>query len=171
MSPLSTPLSLKKKINYASPRKRQGPGLSRPHAMLRDLRRSVSARFTTTSTHNLFGLRLFVRRLHAAFGWRYLAILVSEYGINQGTGLRLAGSAKSYYLLDEVGMTSADYGHLSGFTHIPWQLKSIFGLLSDTVAVRGLHRTPYLLLAGSVGLLSNSFPTPRSARPFSADGM
>ena len=114
--------------------------------MLRGLGRQVSQRFVAASAGrsagDLFGLRSFLRRLCAAFGWKYVAILASEYGVNQGTGLRLAGAARSYYLLDSVGMSSADYGHLSGFSHIPWQLKSVFGLLSDTVALGGLHRTP-----------------------------
>ena len=128
--------------------------------MLRGLGRQVSQRFIAASAGrsagDLFGLRSFLRRLCAAFGWKYVAILASEYGVNQGTGLRLAGAARSYYLLDSVGMSSADYGHLSGFSHIPWQLKSVFGLLSDTVALGGLHRTPYLLIAGAVGVTANT---------------
>ena len=128
--------------------------------MLRGLGRQVSQRFVAASAGrsagDLFGLRSFLRRLCAAFGWKYVAILASEYGVNQGTGLRLAGAARSYYLLDSVGMSSADYGHLSGFSHIPWQLKSVFGLLSDTVALGGLHRTPYLLIAGAVGVTANT---------------
>ena len=44
----------------------------------------------------------------------------------------------------------------SAASHIPWQLKSVFGLLSDTVALGGLHRTPYLLIAGAVGVTANT---------------
>ena len=116
--------------------------------MLRGLGRQVSQRFVAASAGrsagDLFGLRSFLRRLCAAFGWKYVTILASEYGVNQGTGLRLAGAARSYYLLDSVGMSSADYGHLSGFSHIPWQLKSVFGLLSDTVALGGLQGHEHL---------------------------
>uniref|UniRef100_A0A7S0J6I0 Uncharacterized protein n=1 Tax=Calcidiscus leptoporus TaxID=127549 RepID=A0A7S0J6I0_9EUKA len=98
----------------------------------------------------------YVRGLSAAFGAQYVAIVVAEYGMNQGLGLRLVSAARSYYLLDRVGMTSSEYGHLSGFIHIPWQLKSLFGLLSDTVSINGLHRTPFLVLAGVVGLCSSA---------------
>ena len=65
--------------------------------MLRGLGRQVSQRFVAASAGrsagDLFGLRSFLRRLCAAFGWKYVAILASEYGVNQGTGLQLAGAA------------------------------------------------------------------------------
>ena len=45
-------------------------------------------------------------------------------------------------------------GLLHGFTQIPWQLKSIFGLLSDTVPINGHHRSPYMILGVSAGVVS-----------------
>ena len=157
---------MSRKVALAPPRRHTGAAFAAEPvcaahaaaAMLRGLGRQVSQRFVAASAGrsagDLFGLRSFLRRLCAAFGWKYVAILASEYGVNQGTGLRLAGAARSYYLLDSVGMSSADYGHLSGFSHIPWQLKSLFGLLSDTVPLGGLHRAPYMLIAGVLGLFA-----------------
>ena len=99
-------------------------------------------------------LTRYLRRLTDAYGVRFVATVIFEYGLNQGVGLKMVGVAKSYYLLDTLGLTSATLGQLNGFAHIPWQLKSIFGLLSDTVAIAGRHRGPYLFFAGAVGAAS-----------------
>lgn len=108
---------------------------------------------------NCLGLLPFLRRLSDAFGWRYVAAVVLTYGGNQGIGETLVFYARSYYLLDEVGMKSATYGQLAGFSHIPWQLKSLFGLLSDTVPINGLHRAPYMLVAGILGVIATMLLT------------
>src|SRR6056297_546896 len=91
-------------------------------------------------------------RLAGAFGWRYVAAVCLQYGGNQGIGNRLNGSARSYYLLDSIGLNSAQMGHLSGFAGIPWQLKSLFGLLSDTLPINGYHRSPYMMIGGTIGM-------------------
>ena len=52
------------------------------------------------------------------------------------------------------GLGSASRGQLEGFAHIPWQLKSLFGLASDTLPFNGLHRAPYMILAGCLGMLA-----------------
>tara|TARA_B100000513_G_scaffold186693_1_gene108595 strand:- start:51 stop:1694 length:1644 start_codon:yes stop_codon:yes gene_type:complete len=103
------------------------------------------------------GLASFLGSLSDAFGWRYVAVVVIEAGINQAMGMRFMMSARSYYLLDEVGIDASQLGQLTGFTMVPWQLKSLFGLLSDTVAINGLHRSPYIFIAGTVGVASALF--------------
>ena len=85
--------------------------------------------------------------------------MVLTYGVNQGIGEGLVYYVRRYYLLDDVGLTSRRVGQLLGFAAIPWQLKSLFGLLSDTVPVNGLHRSPYMLFAGAVGVLSTALLT------------
>ena len=100
----------------------------------------------------LSNLIRYLRRLSDAFGARYVFSVILTYGVNQSIGERWIYYARSYYLLDEVGLSSQYYGQLLGFSSIPWQLKSLFGLLSDTVPIRGLHRAPYMLFAGVVGV-------------------
>lgn len=95
-------------------------------------------------------------RLAGAFGWRYVAAVCLQYGGNQGIGNRLNGSARSYYLLDSIGLDSAQMGSLSGFAGIPWQLKSLFGLLSDTLPIDGYHRSPYMMIGGTIGMAANA---------------
>jgi len=124
-----------------------------------------------------FGLLPFLRNLIDAFGWRYCAAVVAQYGLNQvrgpprptrpvselpihqfaprlcpqGAGASMLGLAVKFFAFSTLDITSATWGRLNGFASIPWQLKAIFGLLSDTVAIRGLHRSPYLLIAGASG--------------------
>jgi len=100
-----------------------------------------------------FGLIPFLRGLADAFGWSYCLAIIAQYGINQGAGTSMLALAAKFYAFSSLGITSASWGRLNGFASIPWQLKAIFGLISDTVAIRGLHRSPYLLFAGSMGII------------------
>jgi hypothetical protein len=79
--------------------------------------------------------------------------VVAQYGINQGAGMSMLALAAKFYAFFSLGISAATWGRLNGFASIPWQLKAIFGLLSDTVSIRGLHRSPYLILAGAAGIL------------------
>jgi len=102
------------------------------------------------------GPRAYFARLVDAYGWRYVVAVCLQYGGNQGIGNRLGSTARGYYLLDTIGLNSAQMGHLAGFAGIPWQLKSLFGLLSDTLPINGYHRSPYMMLAGCIGMVANA---------------
>eukprot|EP00965_Chrysotila_dentata_P215442 6188785-Pleurochrysis_carterae.AAC.3 len=116
-------------------------------------------------------------RLIHGFGWRYVACVVCEYGLNQGMGFRFAPPshactctrtshpssharlvrvARDYWLLDGLGLSSSLRGRVIGFSNIPWQLKSLFGLLSDIVPLGGCHRSSYLLLGAALGVSANA---------------
>ncbi len=98
----------------------------------------------------------FLERLSEAFGARYVASCILAYGVNQGMGEKLVYGGKQYYMLDSLGLSSAQYGRVDGFAHIPWELKSLFGLLSDCVPIAGYHRSPYMLIAGALGTFALS---------------
>lgn len=99
-------------------------------------------------------LRTFAGRLSEAFGWRYVASVVVLYGINQGIGESLVYFVRQYYILDTLGLSATRMGQVLGFAGIPWQLKSLFGVLSDTVPINGRHRSPYIVLAGVLGTIA-----------------
>jgi hypothetical protein len=44
-----------------------------------------------------------------------------------------------------------------GFANIPWQIKAVYGIISDTFPIFGRHRSPYIALAAACGLLSYVF--------------
>ena len=100
----------------------------------------------------IFGLTTYLRRLSTAFGWKYVTAVILTYGINQGAGEAFIYGAQQYFLMDDVGMDAVQYGRLTGAAQVPWHLKSLFGLLSDTVPLFGRRRAPYMILAGSLGL-------------------
>ena len=100
----------------------------------------------------IFGLTAYLRRLSTAFGWRYVAVVILTYGINQGAGEAFIYGAQQYFLMDVVGMDAVQFGRLTGAAQVPWHLKSLFGLLSDTVPLFGRRRAPYMIIAGSLGL-------------------
>jgi hypothetical protein len=100
-------------------------------------------------------LRNFVHRLLITFGWRYVAAVFLTYGCNQGFGEAFQYGATQYFLIDTLGLDPATTQQVQGFARMPWQVKPLFGMLSDLVPISGLHRAPYMLLAGVLGVVGN----------------
>ncbi|MEB3311275.1 MAG: folate/biopterin family MFS transporter [Snowella sp.] len=65
--------------------------------------------------------------------------------------LGLARLAVSFFLKDELGLTPAQMGALTGIAALPWIIKPLFGLLSDGLPIFGYRRRPYLVLSGFLG--------------------
>lgn len=97
----------------------------------------------------------YFRRLTTAFGWRYILAVILTYGANQGIGEKLVYTARKYFIFDGMGLDASAAGQLIGFSRIPWQLKSLFGVLSDVLPINGYHRGPYMLIAGILGVVAS----------------
>ncbi len=65
--------------------------------------------------------------------------------------LGLARLAVSFYFKDELGLTPAEVSALMGIVALPWVLKPVFGLVSDSWPLFGYRRRSYLVLAGLLG--------------------
>ncbi|MEN9231186.1 MAG: folate/biopterin family MFS transporter [Thermostichus sp. DG02_5_bins_236] len=63
----------------------------------------------------------------------------------------LARLATSFYLKDSLGLSPAQVAALTGIAVIPWTLKPLYGLLSDTLPIASYRRKPYLVLSGLLG--------------------
>ena len=103
--------------------------------------------------NNPFGRDGYFGRLAGAFGWRYVLTVMICYGLNQG-GLSYWGrQGRSFYFRDAppqgLELTPAKSLVVENFGKLPWDLKALFGVLSDAFPIRGYHRTPYVLLAYS----------------------
>ena len=92
-----------------------------------------------------------------------MALVVIVYGVNQGIGEGWAFFAAQYLLTDDnddcgshcgLHLDADRYAEVDGFTNVPWQIKSIYGILSDTLAIKGFHRSPYILVAAMSGCVS-----------------
>lgn len=55
---------------------------------------------------------------------------------------------------DELHMSPATVGILTGATMIPWVIKPVYGFLSDSVPIGGYKRRSYLILCGALGAAS-----------------
>jgi len=76
------------------------------------------------------------------------------YGVGQGLGESFLFGSERYLLTDELGVGAARYTQIDAFANIPWQIKALYGMLSDSCRLCGLKRTPYVLVAGILGLVS-----------------
>lgn len=78
-----------------------------------------------------------------------LALVIVVYFL-QGS-LSLARLATTYYLKDDLGLSAAELGALTGIFSVPWIIKPLYGLASDSLPIWGSRRASYLALSGIVG--------------------
>jgi len=95
-------------------------------------------------------LYVFMKRLCDAYGWRFTAMACIIYGAN-GLGETFIRGAQDYYFFDIQGISAARFTQIEGFSRIPWEIKALYGMLSDTVSFWGMRRKPYLIFSGFVG--------------------
>ena len=94
------------------------------------------------------GLRIceYFRRLNHRLGWRFLLTVSAVYGANQGLGESFGQFASRYLLLEAppagLGLTAAESSAFSAIAGTPWIFKAVYGLISDSVPICGLRRTP-----------------------------
>lgn len=50
----------------------------------------------------------------------------------------------------------------------PWNLKPIYGMLSDSIPIFGYHRIPYIIIAGLIGCVCFSLLSAISFSPMMA---
>ena len=68
--------------------------------------------------------------------------------------LGLARLAVSFFLKDDLGLSPAEVGALTGIATLPWTIKPLFGFISDGLPILGYRRRPYLMLSGLLGASS-----------------
>lgn len=68
--------------------------------------------------------------------------------------LGLAHLAVSFFLKDRLGLGPAEVASLVGIAMIPWTIKPIYGMISDSFPIAGYRRRPYLVLSSILGTVS-----------------
>lgn len=96
----------------------------------------------------------FKARICKAYGHDFFWMIFCQYGLSQGAGVafRFLAADVLYKHLRKASpsaMTSVD-----ALAHIPWTIKPIYGILSDTVPIAGLRRTYYIVGSCLLGILS-----------------
>ena len=81
-----------------------------------------------------------------------LAAILLVYFVQGILGLARLGV--SFFLKDDIGLTPAEVGALTGIATLPWTVKPLFGFISDGFPILGYRRRPYLMLSGLLGAAS-----------------
>lgn len=84
-------------------------------------------------------------------------IIFAAYGLNKGVGEGWSRFSTSYFLVDDkpkgMGILPDERAAIEGVSLIPWQIKALFCIMSDSIPLYGYHRTNYIFIAGLVGTL------------------
>ncbi|PHT47460.1 putative folate-biopterin transporter 2 [Capsicum baccatum] len=94
-----------------------------------------------------YWFRMLCDELH----WSFVSGVVIIYGINQGMSLGLSKISTQYYMKDEQKLQPSEAQIYAGVIQIPWMVKPLWGLLTDTLPIIGYRRRPYFILAGLLG--------------------
>jgi hypothetical protein len=70
------------------------------------------------------------------------------YGISQGVGFALNRVVVDYYWKDVQGAQPSTVQFYRSIMWSPWDVKPIYGLLTDLLPFFGYHRRPYFVLSG-----------------------
>lgn len=81
-------------------------------------------------------------------------LIILVYGLNQGFGEEFGFLSAKYYLKDVLLLDVAEAQTINNFLSIPWTIKPLYGMLSDTFPVFGYSRGPYIIFAGILGTLA-----------------
>lgn len=88
------------------------------------------------------------RKLQSELHWSFLVAVLIVYGINQGLGMGLSRVTVQYYMKDDQKLEPSEAQFYFGIIQIPWIVKPLWGLLTDTISICGFRRRPYFLLSG-----------------------
>ncbi|KAH7307156.1 hypothetical protein KP509_22G048500 [Ceratopteris richardii] len=96
---------------------------------------------------------LWLKTLQEAFGAPFMAVIIIVYGISQGYVGTVRNLATNYYWKDVQKLQPAASQAFEAFIIMPWNIKPIYGLITDTFPIGGFQRRPYLVICGVGGAL------------------
>jgi folate/biopterin transporter len=77
---------------------------------------------------------------------------VAQYCINQGLAMGIGSMALRFYFADVLGLDGATIGRFRTAGMVPWNIKPVVGMVSDSLPIFGFRRTSYIAIAGVCGL-------------------
>lgn len=90
--------------------------------------------------------------VYATFG-SFGPLAALSYGMQQSFAWSSGVFACKYYMMNELGLDGPTMGRLLTASFMPWNIKPIIGLMSDTLALCGYHRTSYLVMSCILAIL------------------
>ncbi|KAJ6307510.1 hypothetical protein OIU76_017329 [Salix suchowensis] len=89
--------------------------------------------------------------------WSFVLGVMIVYGVSQGFAVGMSKVSTKYYMKDEQKVQPSELQVYLGLLQLPWVMKPLWGLLTDTLPVLGYRRRPYFIFAAirrcSSGLL------------------
>lgn len=98
------------------------------------------------------GVLAWLSRQQKSFGSPFLACVCIVYFAQ---GFRsLSANALNLFLKNDLSMAPADIQMMMAYSALPWSFKPVYGIISDSWSIYGLHRKPYLVLGALIGLVA-----------------
>ncbi|KAL3655127.1 hypothetical protein CASFOL_000913 [Castilleja foliolosa] len=96
----------------------------------------------------------FLKKLSDELHWSFVLGVVIVYGMNEGVGLGLSNVSTQYYMKDEQKLQPSEAQVYHAMIMMPWIMRPLWGLLTDTLPISGRRRRPYFIFAGVLGAIS-----------------
>jgi len=96
-------------------------------------------------------MRAWFQKLNETYGWKILFILFASQHVLKGFVMSLTLSSNDY-LLKEFHLTGPHLQLYKAIISLPWALKPLVGILSDSVPIFGYRKAPYILIATVLGI-------------------
>lgn len=97
-------------------------------------------------------LRNWLRRLRQTFGTSFLLLVSTVYAVQGFTSF--SALAVNYFFKDNLQLQPAESQSLLTFMMVPWGIKPLYGIISDSLPLFGYHRKSYMMLCSTVGAIA-----------------
>lgn len=101
------------------------------------------------SGHRLMRIYLWIHRMRSHFGDGLLLQIFFVY-FTQGIRSTLCSLGTSYYLKETLRLVPGRAESLRATAAMPWIIKPVYGIMSDSLPIWGTRRKSYLLLFSGV---------------------
>lgn len=97
-------------------------------------------------------LRRWTRRLRQTFGTSFLLLVSAVYAV-QGFS-SFCALAVNYFFKDDLGLQPAQAQTLLTVMMVPWGIKPLYGIVSDSLPLFGYHRKSYMVICSALGTVA-----------------
>lgn len=80
---------------------------------------------------------------------------ISVSYFNTGICVFLLPTPVTYYLIDTVGVSSGQLSAFLTLVYLPWSMKFLFGILTDSIVILGSRRKSWMLIGWSIFIFLN----------------
>ncbi|KAE9013724.1 hypothetical protein PF010_g3938 [Phytophthora fragariae] len=97
-------------------------------------------------------LRNWLRRLNQTFGSSFLLLVGTVYAVQGFTSF--SALAVNYFFKDNLKLQPTESQSLLTVMMVPWGVKPLYGIISDSLPLFGYHRKSYMILCSALGAIA-----------------